>query len=448
MCTGIIKPVLDRYQNYFFRRDEDIISIQPGIDPLYATILEKIVLSMMIGILIGLEREHWRSDKKVFAGVRTFSITCITGAVAAFLVDYIGMWILILATVLVLIASASLIYLVNILKGKSGLTTAIALFCTYLLGIIVAQGLYLIAIVTGLLVTFLLIEKKSLHSFAEHLSDEDISSALKFLAVAFVLYPVMPEEPIFGILNLKQSILIVVLVSFISFVSYISLKKLGPRGGIPYSGFFGGFISSEATVAALSGMSKKGSLLKDSVHIGSLLSVVSMIISNTIIALIADPTARTASLMAPPFIIMGIVTLIFVGLKWKKTVNPNDTIDIGSPFALGPAFKFGAVFTILLIFANYANVYGGAEGTYITALGGIVSSSAVTASVAALAFSGNISVQTAGITAVLAGLISTLNKPLYIKISGSPEFFRTAVLSFIIIALCGAVTLLIWSFYM
>jgi hypothetical protein len=37
---------------------------------------------------------------------------------------------------------------------------------------------------------------------------------------------------------------------------------------------------------------------------------------------------------------------------------------------------------------------------------------------------------------------------LYIKISGSPEFFRTAVLSFIIIALCGAVTLLIWSFYM
>jgi uncharacterized membrane protein (DUF4010 family) len=172
-----------------------------------------------------------------------------------------------------------------------------------------------------------------------------------------------------------------------------------------------------------------------------------MIISNTIISLIGDPTAQTATLMAPPFIVMGIVALIFVGLKWKKTVNPNDTIEIGSPFALGPAFKFGAVFTILLIFANYANVYGGAGGTYITALGGIVSSSAVTASVAALAFSGNISVQTAGITAVLAGLISTLNKPLYIKISGSPEFFRTALLSFIVIAVSGALTLLVWTFY-
>ena len=192
---------------------------------------------------------------------------------------------------------------------------------------------------------------------------------------------------------------------------------------------------------------KKGSQLKDSVHIGSLLAVVSMIISNTIIALIADPTAQTATLMAPPFIVMGIVALIFVGLKWKKTVNPNDTIDIGSPFALGPAFKFGAVFTILLIIANYANEYGGAEGAYITALGGIVSSSAVTASVAALAFSGNLTVQTAAKTAVLAGLISTLSKPLYIRISGSPEFFRTAIFSFIAIVITGSVTLLIWSFY-
>jgi uncharacterized membrane protein (DUF4010 family) len=222
---------------------------------------------------------------------------------------------------------------------------------------------------------------------------------------------------------------------------------MGPRGGIPYSGFFGGFISSEATVAALAGLSKKGPLLKDSVHIGSLLSVVSMIISNTIIALIADPTARTAMVMVPSFIIMGIAALVFVALKWKKTVNPQESIEIGSPFALGPAFKFGAVFTIMLVIANYANVYGGAEGTYITALGGIVSSSAVTASVAALAFTGNIPVQTAGITAVLAGLVSTLNKPLYIKVSGSSEFFRTAVLSFIVIALSGAVTLLLWDFY-
>lgn len=402
----------------------------------------------MIGILVGIEREHWRSDKKILAGVRTFAITCMTGTIATILTDYTGTWILGMTSLLVVFASAALIYSANVLKGRSGLTTAVALFCTYLLGIVVAFELYLVAIVTALILTFLLIEKKPLHSFAEHLSERDINSALKFLAVAFVLYPIMPEEPIFGILRLKSAILIVVLVSFISFVSYLALKRMGPSAGIPYSGLFGGFISSEATVAALSGLSKKRPGLSDSIHIGATLSVVSMIISNTLIALIADPSAETASLMAPPFIIMGIIAIIIVALKWKKTEIIEETIDIGSPFALGPAFRFGAVFTILLVVANFANEYGGAEGTYITALGGIVSSSAVTASVAALAFSGNLSTQTAAETAILAGLISTLNKIFYIKITGSRELLRTSISTFLLIAAAGSVTLLIWSFYM
>ncbi len=425
-----------------------IQSIQWGIDPLSFVFLQKIILSLMIGILIGIEREHWRADKKIFAGVRTFAITCVTGTLATILVDYIGVWILVVTTLLAVFSSAALIYVVNILKGKSGLTTSIALFCTYLLGIVVAQGLYLVAIVTALILTFILIEKKPLHSFAEHLSESDINSAIKFLAVAFVLYPIMPEEPIYGILRLKSAILIVVLVSFISFVSYISLKKMGPKGGIPYSGLFGGFISSEATVAALSGLSKKRPILKDSIHIGSMLAVVSMIISNTIIALIADPTAKTASLMAPPFLVMGIIAITVVALKWKNTLNLEESIDIGSPFALGPAFKFGAVFTILLVIANFANEYGGTGGAYVTALGGIVSSSAVTASVAALAFSGNLSTQTAAETAILAGLISTLSKTFYIKITGSPELFKTSFLSFIAIVVAGSIALIIWSFYM
>nr|WP_281246275.1 MgtC/SapB family protein [Methanolobus profundi] len=421
--------------------------MQWGIDPLHIILLEKIILSLMIGILVGLEREHWRLDKKIFAGVRTFAITCMTGTIATILTDYTGTWILVVATLLVAFAAAAIIYAVNVLKGKSGLTTAIALFCTYLIGILVAFELYLVAIVSALILTFLLIEKRPLHLFAEHLSESDISSALKFLAVAFVLYPIMPEEPVYGILRLKSAILIVVLVSLITFISYLSLKKMGPHGGIPYSGLFGGFISSEATIAALSGISKKRPILKDSIHIGAMLSVVSMIISNTIIALIADPSTKTAMMMAPPFIIMGLIALTVVALKWKKTLNLEESIEIGSPFALGPAFKFGAVFTILLVIANFANEYAGAGGAYATALGGIVSSSAVTASVAALAFSGNLSVETAAETAILAGIVSTISKPFYIKISGSPELFKISLYSFIAIVVAGALSLIIWSFY-
>lgn len=418
-----------------------------GLDPLVFDFLQKIGLALMIGILIGLEREHWRSDKKILAGVRTFSITCITGMFAGFLSDIIGPEVLIVSTVFAAILSASLVYTPNPNRGRSGLTSSISLFFTYLLGVVVAQGLFLIAIIAGLITTFLLIEKKPLHSFAEHLSEKDIKNALQFLALAFVLYPIVPSEPIFGIVNLKSAILIVVLVSTISFTSYVALKKMGPRGGIPYSGFFGGFISSEATIAALASMSKNRPLLKDELHIGSLLAVVSMIISNTIIALVVDTSGKTATLMAPPFIVMGLLALIFVFLKNKTQDNIEETITLESPFALGPAFKFGAVFTLLVILANTANDVAGPLGAYATALGGVVSSSAVTASMAALALNGSISYQTAAETAVIAGLVSTISKPFYMRITGSREFFKTSVRSFIAVFISGLLTLVFWSIY-
>ncbi len=409
--------------------------------------LEKIIISLLIGVIIGLEREHWRVEKKIYAGVRTFAITCVTGAIVTILIDYTSIWLLVITTMLIAFLSASIVYSANLVKGKSGLTTAISLFFTYLIGIIVAYGFYLVGIITALIITFLLIEKKPLHSFAEKLSEGDISSALKFIAVAFVLYPIVPDEPIFGIISLKYAIMIVVLVSFISFVSYIAMKKIGPQGGIPYSGFFGGFVSSVATIVALSEISRKRPVLKDSAYIGVMLAVVSMIISNLVIALVVDTSARTVSIMMPPLFIMGIVAMAFVIKKRKSILNLQESIDIGSPFALGPAFKFGAIFTIFLIVANYANEYAGSEGTYVAAIGGIISSSAVTASVAALAFTGSVSFHVAAETAVLAGIISTLSKIIYIRISGSRELFKTALLPFTIILISGIFALAIWSFY-
>ncbi|MBN2110686.1 MAG: MgtC/SapB family protein, partial [Methanosarcinaceae archaeon] len=303
------------------------------------------------------------------------------------------------------------------------------------------------AIIVALIITFLLIEKKPLHTFAENLSEDEIQNALQFLAVAFILYPTVPEEPLLGIVNLRSAILIVVLVSTISFVSYLALKRLGPTGGIPYSGFFGGFISSEATVAALSNISKSKTMLMDELHMGSMLAVVSMIISNTIIALIVDTSGRTAMLMVPPFIVMGIAILTFVMLKKRVTHEYQETIELDSPFALGPAFRFGAVFTVLMVLANAANEIAGPLGAYATALGGVVSSSAVTASIAALAVGGSISYQTAAETAILAALISTLSKPFYIKITGSEEFFKVAWKSFAFTVVAGSAALLLWSYY-
>jgi uncharacterized membrane protein (DUF4010 family) len=424
---------------------EDIV-LRFGLDSLIVDFIQKILLSLMIGILIGLERERQRSDSKIFAGVRTFTLTCILGMLSAFLIEYAGISILLITTIFIGVTCIFLAYNINRVHGSLGLTTSISLFCTYLLGVLIAADLFIVAIVTAVIITFLLIEKKPLHSLAENLSERDIIDALQFIAIAFILYPVVPDEPIFGIISLKSTMLIIVLISSISFVSYVLLKKIGARGGIAYSGFLGGLASSGAAVISLSNLSRKRTSLTGHICTGALLTIVSMIIRDIIFAFLVDTSGKMALLMIPPFLVMSVVTLLIV-LRRRHLTTVNETIELRSPFAILPALQFGILFMIITLVADIAQSHGGSVGIYATAIGGIVSSSAVTVSMASLALNGTISYHQAAQIAVSAGLISTLAKPLYMKLIGANQLYRKVTIHFVIITVLGAVSLLIWSGY-
>ena len=419
-----------------------------GLDPVSIDFLQKLGLSLMIGILIGIEREHRRASKKISAGVRTFALAGMVGMITTFVSGLIGIEILIIATIFFAFLCSTIAYAANIVYGQPGIISPIALFCTFLLGILVAMDYYLFAIVGAVMLTFLLIEKKPLHSFAENISDYDILNAVQFLAVAFILYPIMPDEMLFGIVNPRSAILIVVLVSMISFSSYVFLKKFGTRGGISYSGLLGGFVNSEATTGALSSMSKNISTLTDATYVGILLTNTAMLVRNLIIALIVDPTGKFALLMLPPQLIIIIASLFIALLKRKSFDTTDEQLKIKSPFAIGPAFKFGAGFTIILILATIANDVAGPIGIYAMALGGFISSAAVTVSMASLAVNGSISFTTAAQAAVLASIISTSAKIVLVKMSGSNELFVRSRNTFAVLALVGIIALAGWSYYM
>ena len=417
-------------------------------DQVLSGFLQKLALSLMIGILVGIEREHRRKVEEIFAGVRTFALACITGMFAAYVAGLLGLGILLITTFFFALVCIILAYMKNIVYGQPGLTSPIALFCTFLLGILVAEDYYLFAIMGAVVLTFLLIEEKPLHTFAEHLSDEEILNSVQFLIVVFILYPIVPDEPVFGVVNLKSAILIVVIVAFISFVSYILLQKFGTRGGMSYSGLLGGFVNSEATTSALSSMSKKTPVLVNAAYIGILLSNTSMLFRNLVIAIVVEPSGRIALLMLPPQLMIIIASSLIVVTRGKAFGAMSENLEIKSPFALGPAFKFGAGFTVLLIIAKTANDILGSTAVYATALGGIVSSAAVTVSMAALAVDGSVSFTTAAETAVIASIISTLNKVVLIKISGSKELFKLSRNTFALLVLIGVIAIAGWGYYL
>ena len=398
--------------------------------------------------MVGVEREHMSLDHEIFAGVRTYSITCITGMLVALASQSTGTGFIYVVTLFFAAICSIITYAKIFLYRRIGVTSPISLFFIYIMGILVGYNYWLFAIVSSIVVSFLLIQKQPLHHFAGNLTKEELYNAVQFLAVAFILYPIAPEKQIFGVINLKYAILIVILVSLISFLSYVLLRKYGAQRGICYSGFLGGFVNSEATAAALAGLSKRSKEIVEPVLTGILLCNISMLIRNLVLAFIVDPSGQTTLLMLPPQLVIIIVSVAMV-FKYNKKICPTgegENLKIESPFSLGQAFKFGFAFTIILVIASFANQIAGTIGIYATALGALVSSSGVIVSVTLLAVSGNISYTTAANTALLASIVSTLNKILISKISGSTPLYSVSKNIFGIIAVIGVIAILLWNF--
>jgi len=406
---------------------------------------QKLVLAALIGILIGIEREHRRKEgTKLIAGVRSFTIASIAGMISAYLAITVDQGILLVSLAFFAIVSAIYVYAKNVTLNQPGITGPIALFCTFLLGVLITHDQYMIAITGAVVITLLLAEKRKLHSFATELTDTEIQSAVRFLAVVFILYPVTPDEMFMGVINPRWVLLIVIVVATISFISFISMKKFGTRYGLPLSGLLGGVVNSEATTGAIAAMAKNRSELVESSFTGIILSNASMLVRNLLIALIIDPSGRVFLLMAPPQIVITLFAVVAL-IRSKNGTPVSETIKLDSPFALSSAVKFGFGFAALSILATFADRYAGAAGVYAIALGGFVSSAVVTASVVTLAVSGHVPPSTAAMTAVLAGIMSTGTKIILVKWSGPPELAELIKKTFTRFILLGIPVIILWG---
>jgi len=406
---------------------------------------QKIALATLIGILIGIEREHRRlEERELIAGVRTFTIACIAGMISAYLAQTINPGILLISLVFFAIISALYVYLKNITLKRPGITGPIALYCTFLLGILISYDLFLNAIVGAIIITLLLAEKRPLHSFATSLTDDEILSAVRFLVVVFILYPIAPDELFGGLINPRWILLIVIMVATLSFISFIIMKKMGTRLGTPLSGLLGGLVSSQATTGALAAMAKKRNELVEPAYVGIILANSAMRIMNLVTALIVDPSGRVLLFMAvPQLVIISLAIIILMKSRNKGPVSEN--IILESPFALSPAIRFAFGFAALSIILRFVNLWAGTAGVYATAVGGFISSDVVTASVAALAVGGHVSYATAALTGVLATIMSTASTMILVKWAGPPELARMVYKTFRGFIVVSTVVLILWG---
>ena len=207
-------------------------------------------VALGLGLLIGLERERSKGvgPTRGPAGIRTFALAAMLGAIAA----YIGQIPFLMVTAGGVAALTGMSYLRD--RGDDpGLTTEMALLMVPLLGGL-AMSDPLLASGLSVAVVTLLAMKKPVHWFAKSvLSDAEVNDGLLLAIATLVIWPQIPDRAVgpWQALNPSKIWLLVILVLAISASGYILGRALGPRFGLPICGLASGFVSSTAAIGSM-----------------------------------------------------------------------------------------------------------------------------------------------------------------------------------------------------
>jgi uncharacterized membrane protein (DUF4010 family) len=208
-------------------------------------------VALGVGLLIGLDRERRKgegTDRRA-AGIRSFAVAALGGALA----QTLGQPALVAAGAAVTGGLAALAYWRSRAGDDPGLTTELALFVTYLLGVMAMQQPALAA-GAGVVTAVLLAARDPLHHFATRLLTEaELHDALLLAALLLVVLPLTPSDPVPWLAGLvpRTLALLAVLILLLQGAGHVAGRLAGPRAGLVLAGLLSGFVSSTATVASL-----------------------------------------------------------------------------------------------------------------------------------------------------------------------------------------------------
>lgn len=384
----------------------------------------RLACALAIGLLIGLQRENSFQDAQEHpAGIRTFAITGILGAVTALISMQMHSAAPFVGSLLAIGAVLSATHVSTKARTYSGITTSVSLIAVFTLGGLCQFGKIAESIAVAVCILGLLALKDPLHAFAHRVSKEDIFATLKFALISAVILPILPEKS-YGPAGLEvvspyKVWIFVCFISGISFVGYVLIKWIGPGKGIGLTGLFGGLASSTALTLSLSRRSRENPEFSNSLSMGIVIawSVMYLRLYLICIALIPSLAPKLAiALLVPP--IPGFLFAWILYLKNKRQHSIQMT-DFKNPFELLPSIKFGIVFAIVLFIANAAQKYFGNDALFLSSfITGLAEMDAITLSILDMAKQNSVPLEAAAKAIAIAGLANTLGKGILACILG------------------------------
>ena len=369
-------------------------------------------VALGIGLLVGAERERKKGSApdRSAAGIRTFAIASLLGAVGMLVGD---LWLL--AVVVSLTGVAALVAYQANHHEDPGLTTELALVLTSLLGGMAVKDAALAAGV-GALLALLLVARNAIHHFVRNLlTEQDLQDTLIFAAVALIVLPLAPDQFIgpFDALNPHNLVVLVLAVMAISATGYVGTRWLGPRDGLPRAGFAAGFVSSTATIHAMGQRADGDESMASPAVAGAVLSSVATFVQLSLLVGLVQPALLPS--LAAPLLLGGTAAslygLYFLWMAHENVAPPPREPAPGRAFDLKTSVGFALLLGAITTVSAALNAWLGDQGVVLSAVvGGLADAHAAAASVASLMAAGKIQASQAVLPILLGLSANTLTK--------------------------------------
>ncbi|MBN9089982.1 MAG: MgtC/SapB family protein [Reyranella sp.] len=390
-------------------------------------------IALGIGLLIGVDRERMKGEgpSRSAAGVRTFTLTALIGAVAG----AINSDALMAAVAIGVVGLAGLSYWRSPPEDP-GLTSEIALVVTALLGML-TMSQPVLAAGAGVVVAGVLYSREVLHRFIRScLTEAELSDALIFAAATLVVLPLLPDEALdpYGVLNLRKIWIVVILIMAISGAGYIAVRLLGVKFGLPVSGFASGFVSSSATIGAMASRVKDTPALLKPAAAGAVLSTVATIVQLALLLAAVNMTVLRA--LAIPLALAGLAAVLYGGVftLWALKHEGQGDDKPGGAFSLGTALALAATLTVILVASAALQAWLGETGVVIaTAVAGFADTHSAAASTAQLASAQRITAEQAVLPVLAAFSTNTVTK-IVLAFTGDRTFALSVVPGLLLVA--------------
>lgn len=410
-------------------------------------LFEQFGLALVLGLLVGLQREHAASG---LVGMRSFALITVLGTLAARLGVTFGGWV-VAAGVLGVVGVLAFAHL---MRGQDrtadiGITTDVAALVMYGVGALLVAAPMAVAVAVGGGVAVLLQFKPELHGVARKLGDEDLKAIMQFVLITCIVLPVLPREPFgpFRVLSLFETWLFVVLIVGINLGGYIAYKFFGRNAGMLLGGLLGGAVSSTATTLSYSRQTRNSPPLARSAAIVIMLA--SAVVFVRILVLIGVVAPESLVRDAAPFLILAVLSLAAVLFEWLRVQRqPAEMPPLRNPTQLRSAILFGVVYAVVLLaMAATREFLGhfGEQALYVVAgVSGLTDVDAITLSTARMSRTDPM-IAVHGWRLILVAAISNLGfKACMAGLIGGRSLLKPVLLLFSVPVIGGALLLWLW----